>query len=63
MVGGGIAGCGVAYQLALAGWNDVVLLEQSSLASGTTWHSAGQVGQLRASSAQTMVNKALFTMV
>ena len=58
VVGGGIAGCGVAYQLALAGWNDVVLLEQSSLASGTTWHSAGQVGQLRASSAQTMVNKA-----
>lgn len=58
MVGGGIAGCGVAYQLALAGWKDVVLLEQSSLASGTTWHSAGQVGQLRASSAQTKVNKA-----
>jgi len=58
VVGGGIAGCGVAYQLALAGWKDVVLLEQSWLASGTTWHSAGQVGQLRASSAQTKVNKA-----
>ncbi|MDG2399920.1 MAG: FAD-dependent oxidoreductase [Akkermansiaceae bacterium] len=58
VVGGGIAGCGIAYQLALAEWKDVVLLEQSSLASGTTWHSAGQVGQLRASSAQTKVNKA-----
>jgi len=58
VVGGGIAGCGIAYQLALAGWKDVVVLEQSSLASGTTWHSAGQVGQLRASSAQTKMNKA-----
>ena len=58
VVGGGIAGTSMAYQLALAGWKDVVLLEQSTIASGTTWHSAGQVGQLRASSAQTKVNKA-----
>jgi len=58
VVGGGIAGTSMAYQLALAGWKDVVLLEQSSISSGTTWHSAGQVGQLRASSAQTKVNKA-----
>ena len=58
VVGGGIAGASVAYHLGLAGWKDVVLLEQSKVASGTTWHSAGQVGQLRASSAQTKVNKA-----
>ncbi len=41
-----------------AGWDGVILLEQNQLASGTTWHSAGQVGQLRSSSAQTKVNKA-----
>ncbi|GAA5496189.1 4-methylaminobutanoate oxidase (formaldehyde-forming) [Rubritalea halochordaticola] len=58
IVGGGIAGASMAYLLAKQGWSDIVLLEQSKLASGTTWHSAGQVGQLRASSAQTKVNKA-----
>ncbi|MGC4016308.1 MAG: FAD-dependent oxidoreductase [Luteolibacter sp.] len=58
IVGGGIAGTAAAYHFARAGWKDVHLLEQSKLASGTTWHSAGQVGQLRASSAQTKVNKA-----
>ncbi len=58
IVGSGIAGASVAYHFGLAGWQDVVLLEQSKLASGTTWHSAGQVGQLRASSAQTKINKA-----
>ncbi len=58
IIGGGIAGASVAYQLGLAGWDNVVLLEQNSLASGTTWHSAGQVGQLRSSSAQTKVNQA-----
>ncbi|MCW1922644.1 FAD-dependent oxidoreductase [Luteolibacter arcticus] len=58
IVGGGIAGAGMAYHFAKAGWKDVHLLEQSKLASGTTWHSAGQVGQLRSSSAQTKVNKA-----
>lgn len=58
IIGGGIAGTAAAYHFARAGWKDVHLLEQSKLASGTTWHSAGQVGQLRASSAQTKVNKA-----
>ena len=41
----------------MAGWKDVYLLEQNKLSSGTTWHSAGQVGQLRSSSAQTKVNR------
>jgi len=58
IVGGGIAGCSVAYHLAKQGWTDVVLLESGKVASGTTWHSAGQVGQLRASSSQTKINKA-----
>lgn len=57
IVGGGIAGASLAYHFAKAGWTDVCLLEQNQLASGTTWHSAGQVGQLRSSSAQTRVNK------
>ena len=41
IIGGGVIGCSVAYHLGHIGWNDVVLLEQSRLTSGTTWHSAG----------------------
>ena len=48
IVGGGIVGCSVAYHLAKMGWTDVVVLEQGRLSSGTTWHAAGLVGQLRA---------------
>lgn len=47
IVGGGIVGCSVAYHLAKLGWRDVVLLEKNALTSGTTWHAAGLVGQLR----------------
>ncbi len=47
VVGGGIVGCSVAYHLAKLGWTDVVVLEQGRLSSGTTWHAAGLVGQLR----------------
>jgi len=47
VVGGGIAGCSVAYHLTKLGHKDVVLLEQGSLSGGTTWHAAGLVGQLR----------------
>jgi 4-methylaminobutanoate oxidase (formaldehyde-forming) len=47
IVGGGIVGCSVAYHLARQGWGDVVLLERNTLTSGTTWHAAGLVGQLR----------------
>jgi glycine cleavage system aminomethyltransferase T/glycine/D-amino acid oxidase-like deaminating enzyme len=47
IIGGGAVGCSVAYHLAKLGWTDVVLLEQGQLSSGTTWHAAGVVGQLR----------------
>jgi glycine cleavage system aminomethyltransferase T/glycine/D-amino acid oxidase-like deaminating enzyme len=49
IVGGGVIGCSVAYHLTKLGWNDVVLLERKQLTSGTTWHAAGLVGQLRQS--------------
>jgi glycine cleavage system aminomethyltransferase T/glycine/D-amino acid oxidase-like deaminating enzyme len=50
IVGGGIIGTSLAYHLTKLGWTDVVLLEQGTLSGGTTWHAAGLVGQLRASS-------------
>ena len=48
IIGGGIVGTSVAYHLTHLGWTDVVLIEQGQLSSGTTWHAAGLVGQLRA---------------
>jgi 4-methylaminobutanoate oxidase (formaldehyde-forming) len=48
IVGGGIAGCSVAYHLTKIGVTDVILLERKQLTCGTTWHAAGLVGQLRA---------------
>ena len=41
VIGGGVAGCSVAYHLAKLGWKDTVLLERDQLTSGTTWHAAG----------------------
>lgn len=43
VIGGGILGCGVAYELARLGLTDIVLLEKNELTAGTTWHSAGQL--------------------
>lgn len=57
IVGGGISGCSVAYHLAKLGWKDIVLLERKQLTSGTTWHAAGLVGQLRASLNMTRLAK------
>ena len=48
IIGGGAVGCSVAYHLTKLGWTDVVLLERKKLTSGTTWHAAGLIGQLRA---------------
>jgi 4-methylaminobutanoate oxidase (formaldehyde-forming) len=47
VIGGGVGGCSIAYHLAQMGWRDVVLVERSELTSGSTFHSAGLVGQLR----------------
>jgi 4-methylaminobutanoate oxidase (formaldehyde-forming) len=47
IIGGGIVGCSVAYHLGKMGLSDVLVLEQSRLTSGSTWHAAGLVGQLR----------------
>ncbi|KRS19560.1 GcvT family protein [Roseovarius indicus] len=53
IVGGGVIGCSVAYHLTKLGWKDVVLLERKQLTSGTTWHAAGLIGQLRATANMT----------
>jgi heterotetrameric sarcosine oxidase gamma subunit len=53
IIGGGIVGASVAYHLTRLGWTDVLLLEQGQLSSGTTWHAAGLVGQLRANESGT----------
>ena len=57
IIGGGVIGCSVAYHLAKLGWSDVVLLERKQLTSGTTWHAAGLIAQLRASSNMTKLAK------
>ena len=53
IVGGGVIGCSVAYHLTKLGWKDVILLERKQLTSGTTWHAAGLIGQLRATANMT----------
>ena len=57
IVGGGIAGCSTAYHLSLLGETDVLLLEQGKLTSGTTWHAAGLVGQMRPNRNMTRMSK------
>jgi len=55
VIGGGIMGCSTAYHLMLNGCKDVILLEKSKLTSGTTWHSAAQVRQLRSNESLTKI--------
>ncbi|MBK0327794.1 FAD-dependent oxidoreductase [Rhodobacteraceae bacterium F11138] len=57
VIGGGIIGCSTAYHLARDHKADVILLEQGKLTSGSTWHAAGLVGQLRSSASITQVLK------
>ncbi len=57
IIGGGVSGCSVAYHLAKLGWTDIVLLERKQLTSGTTWHAAGLIGQLRATANMTRLAK------
>ena len=49
VIGGGVGGCSIAYWLTKLGERDVVLVERADLTSGSTFHSAGLVGQLRGS--------------
>ncbi|TMD70827.1 MAG: FAD-dependent oxidoreductase [Chloroflexi bacterium] len=49
VIGGGVGGAAILYWLARLGWNDVVLVERARVTSGSTFHSAGLVGQLRGS--------------
>ncbi|MBN8507482.1 MAG: FAD-binding oxidoreductase, partial [Burkholderiales bacterium] len=57
IVGGGIAGCSTAYHLAKLGITNVLLLEQGKLTSGTTWHAAGLIGQMRPNRTMTRMSK------
>ncbi|MGH6638630.1 MAG: NAD(P)/FAD-dependent oxidoreductase, partial [Polaromonas sp.] len=57
IVGGGIAGCSTAYHLAKMGKTNVLLLEQGKLTSGTTWHAAGLVGQMRPNRNMTQMSR------
>src|SRR5699024_5326655 len=47
IIGGGVGGTSIAYHLAERGWTDIVLVDRAELTSGSTFHSAGLVGQLR----------------
>jgi len=53
IIGGGVAGCSIAYHLTKLGWSDVVLLERAQLTAGTTWHAAGLLTTLRDTETQT----------
>ncbi len=57
VIGGGVGGTSCAYHLAKFGWKDIVLLERDLLTSGTTWHAAGLIGQLGATSTITKLRK------
>ena len=57
VIGGGVAGASCAYHLAKFGWKNIVLLERDQLTSGTTWHAAGLIGQLGATSTITKLRK------
>jgi len=49
IIGGGVAGCSIAYHLTLMGWRDIVLVDKGELTGGATFHAAGLIGQLRGS--------------
>ncbi|MCA8966278.1 MAG: FAD-binding oxidoreductase, partial [Planctomycetes bacterium] len=57
VIGGGVAGCGLAYHLAALGWTDVLLLEKNELTAGATWHAAGHVMHYASSALLTRLQK------
>jgi dimethylglycine dehydrogenase len=56
VVGGGAVGTSIAYHLAKAGWQDVMLLERDELTSGSTWHAAGLLPYFNMSFATTHIH-------
>jgi sarcosine dehydrogenase len=58
IIGGGVIGCAIAWQLTRRGRTDVTVLERRRLTEGTTWHAAGLVGQLRGSAALSSLMRA-----
>ncbi|QBF33077.1 FAD-dependent oxidoreductase [Thalassococcus sp. S3] len=56
VVGGGAVGTSIAYHLARAGWDDVMLLERDELTSGSTWHAAGLLPYFNMSYATTHIH-------
>ena len=60
IIGGGVTGCSIAYHLAKAGWQDVVLIERSELTSGSTWHAAGGTGAYAGSANMSTLHKYSF---
>lgn len=57
IIGGGVAGCSIAYHLAKLGWKDVVLLERRQLTCGTTWHAAGLATRFKGSASLAFLAK------
>lgn len=57
IIGGGVVGTSIAYHLSKIGWSDVLLMERKRLTSGTTWHAAGLIAQLRNSKNMTRLAK------
>lgn len=57
VIGGGVAGCGLAYHLTRLGWRDVLLLEKNELTAGATWHAAGHVMHYASSALLTRLQK------
>jgi len=57
VVGGGAVGTSIAYHLARAGWDDVMLLERDELTSGSTWHAAGLLPLFNMSFATTHIHQ------
>src|ERR687890_145228 len=55
IIGGGVGGTSIAYHLAERGWKDVILVDRAELTSGSTFHSAGLVGQLRSTTTLTRI--------
>ena len=49
IIGGGIAGCSIAYHLTRMGWTDILLVDKGELTSGSTWHAAGLITQFHTS--------------